>query len=425
MRSSLGVPEGRRVRVQAGLVIAGGVSAALHVAKLPPAMQVLQQQLHISLMQTGFLLSLVQLAGMCLGVLVGAVAGQIGLRRSMVTGLCLLAGASGLGSSAQSVTLLMLLRGLEGLGVLLAAMSAPGLLRRIVPAEKLGTALGFWGSYMPFGTALALLLGPWVLAGSGWPLWWAALALVSLLMALLIGLAVPGDDDEAASPVPPPRRAGQALRRAVQGVRASLAGTLGQPAPWAMALCFAVYSAQWLAVVGFLPTLYSQAGIPIAQTALLTALVAAANIGGNLASALCLQRGLPAERLLLLGFATMALGAGLAFAPAQGLNAWLRYVGALLFSLVGGLVPGTLFGLTVRLTPQTARLPAVVGWVQQWSCLGQFAGPPLVAWVAQRSGGWHHTAWVTGALAMAGLGLAMWLGALMRAMPVQAERPPR
>jgi MFS family permease len=55
-----------------------------------------------------------------------------------------------------------------------------------------------------------------------------------------------------------------------------------------------------------------------------------------------------------------------------------------------------------------------VGWVQQWSSLGQFAGPPLVAWVASRAGGWQYTGWVTGACSLAGLALVVLLPRLLR-----------
>lgn len=53
------------------IVVAAGVSASLHVGKLPPAVPVLQQELGISLVQAGFLLSTVQVAGMALGLVVG------------------------------------------------------------------------------------------------------------------------------------------------------------------------------------------------------------------------------------------------------------------------------------------------------------------------------------------------------------------
>jgi hypothetical protein len=44
------------------LVVLGGVSAALHVGKLPTAIPVLRDALGVTLVQAGFLLSLVQLA---------------------------------------------------------------------------------------------------------------------------------------------------------------------------------------------------------------------------------------------------------------------------------------------------------------------------------------------------------------------------
>jgi MFS family permease len=44
-----------------------------------------------------------------------------------------------------------------------------------------------------------------------------------------------------------------------------------------------------------------------------------------------------------------------------------------------------------------------VGFMQQLSALGQFAGPPLVAMVAQTAGGWQWTWLVTGSCSVLGL----------------------
>ena len=66
------------------IVVLAGVSAALHVGKLSPALPVLQQVMGMSLLQAGFLLSLVQLAGVLFGLVVGLGADGWGLRRSMV-----------------------------------------------------------------------------------------------------------------------------------------------------------------------------------------------------------------------------------------------------------------------------------------------------------------------------------------------------
>ncbi|OYU10447.1 MAG: MFS transporter [Comamonadaceae bacterium PBBC1] len=362
------------------IVLAGGV-AALQVGKLPPALPALQAELGITLVQSGFLLSIVQLAGLSLAVFMGLLADGMGLKRSMVRGLCLLALASGLGGFATSVTALLALRAIEGLGFLLVALPAPALIRRLVPPAQLPGMLGVWGAYMPTGTALALLAGPLFIPAWGWGAWWWLFAGVSLLMAAWLWRSVPADPvvHVAAGP-----GAWQRLRR-----------TLSARGPWLVALTFGMYSGQWLAVVGFLPSIYAAAGVSGALLGVLTALAAAVNMAGNMASGRLLQRGWAPRSTLWLGFGAMALGSTLAFAPFTESLPWLRFAGVLLFSGMGGLVPGTLFSLAVRLAPGEQQVATTVGWVQQLSALGQFVGPPVVAAVAARAGGWQLTPLVT------------------------------
>jgi MFS family permease len=381
--------------------VLAGVSAALHVAKLPPAIAALQDALGISLLQAGFLLSLVQLAGMSAGVAFGALADALGFRRSMLFGLLLLSLTSAVGGIARDVTSLLLLRAVEGFGFLLVVLPAPGLIRRLVAPERLNRMLGLWGTYMPFGAALALLAGPVWIGAFGWRAWWWLLAALSLAMALWLARAVPAAAASAAAPRMP------WLQRLRQ--------TLAARGPWLVAMTFAVYAGQWLAVVGFLPTIYLQAGVSGAATGALTALAAAVNMVGNVVSGRLLQAGTRPTRLLNIGFCTMGLTALMAFAVVDGraLPAALRYVAVLVFSLVGGLIPATLFALAVRLAPGEQTLSSTVGWMQQWSAFGQFAGPPLVAWVASRSGGWQWTWVVTAACSLLGLLLAARIGALL------------
>lgn len=147
---------------------------------------------------------------------------------------------------------------------------------------------------------------------------------------------------------------------------------------------------------------------------LLSALAAAVNMAGNIASGRLLQRGWQPQRLLYTGFAAMGLGAAIAFAPALDGGPAVRYGAILLFSMVGGMVPGTLFSLSVRLAPDSSAVATTVGWVQQCSSVGQFAGPPLVAWVASTAGGWQWTWLATGLCCSAGMVLAWRTGVLLR-----------
>lgn len=389
-----------RSRFVSGAVILAGMTAALHVGKLPAALPALAEDLHITLVQAGFLLSLVQLAGMSLAVFMGLLADGMGLKRSMVRGLLLLALASGLGGLVTSVGALMLLRALEGLGFLLVVLPAPALIRRVVLPERLSGMMGVWGTYMPTGTALALMLGSLFIPAWGWRSWWWLFAGLSLLMAWWVFRTVPTD------PVLPAGGAGQMG----QGAWMRLRCTLSARGPWLVALTFGMYSGQWLAVVGFLPSIYAAAGVSGALLGVLTALAAAVNMTGNLASGRLLQRGWAPRTTLWLGFAAMALGSTLAFAPLTEGAPWLRYGSVLLFSAVGGLVPGTLFGLAVRLAPGEHQVVTTVGWVQQLSALGQFAGPPVAAALAARAGGWQLTPFFTVSCCLVGAGLA-WMTA--------------
>lgn len=71
-------------------IIVAGFVAAMHIGKLPPAVPVLQAELGISLVQAGFLLSLVQGAGMLFALTLGSYTEKIGLKRCIVLGLLLL-----------------------------------------------------------------------------------------------------------------------------------------------------------------------------------------------------------------------------------------------------------------------------------------------------------------------------------------------
>jgi MFS family permease len=384
------------------IVILAGVCAALHVGKLPPAIAPLREALGLTLVQAGFLLSLVQAAGMTLGLAFGVIADGLGARRSMLLGLGVLAVASALGGAATGVEVLLGLRALEGFGFLLVALPAPGWVRQLVAPQRLSAMLGLWSAYMPLATALALLVGPLCIAALGWRAWWWALAAMSALMALVLARAVPA--------VP------AATRPATAPWAARLRATLAAPGPWLVAVTFAAYSGQWLAVIGFLPTIYAQAGFAGATLGALTALTAAVNMLGNLGAGRLLQRGVRPPVLLTIGFTTMAVAAAAAFAGAagEGLPATARYAAVLLFSSVGGLIPATLFALAVRLAPGEGTISTTVGWAQQWSSLGQFAGPPLVAWVASSVGGWQWTWVATAGASAAGLLLTAALARRLR-----------
>ena len=374
----------------AALVVAVGVTCALHIGKLPVAIPALQSGLGVSLVQAGFLLSLVQLAGMALGLFVGLAADRLGPRRVMLFGLMGLALGSAWGAMALSPTDLLASRALEGLGFLLTVLPAPGLIRRHVADQRLlAKALGWWGAYMPLGTALALLLGAPVIEWVGWRAVWLGLTACSLLALVALWRGLPPDMALAGQGAP----LGPRVRR-----------TLAAPGPWLVALAFFLYSGQWLAVVGFLPTILSQAGFGGLAAGVLSAGAAAVNMAGNIGAGRWIARG--GRPRFVMGFAYLAMGFGAMLAFGLQDVPAVQYLAILAFSGLGGLIPGTLFGLAIRLAPGEDTISTTVGWMQQFSALGQFVGPPFVAWVATQMGGWQLTWVVTGAASLLGLWVA-------------------
>lgn len=93
---------------------------------------------------------------------------------------------------------------------------------------------------MPWATSLALLLGPALIQGLGWAPWWWLAATCTGAMACWVAGVVPPD---------PPRGIGLQGRDLI----ARLHRTWTDPGPWLVAGAFAVYSGQWLAVIGIHP----------------------------------------------------------------------------------------------------------------------------------------------------------------------------
>lgn len=375
----------------AAIVVGTGVVAALNFGKLPPALLALQAEFGLSLVQVSWMVSLFMFAGALFGIAGGAIADGFGPRRVMVAGLLAMGTASAAGAMAATPAVLFASRAVESAGFLMAVLPGPALLRQCVPAAQLRGWLGAWAAYMPAGMGLALVVTPWLMQAAGWrAAWWGA-AIAGIGWAAMIAFALP----RAASP-------------AVTAARAPLAAnawaTATRIGPWLLALCFLFYAGQFVGIFSFLPSVYADAGVAQALGALLTAVAVIVNMGGNLAAGLLLQRGF--QRHSLIAFAGVAMGvcAWIAFGTESSFA--LRYAAILALSAVGGLIPGTLFATAPFYAPNPTAVSTTVGLMQQGSATGQILLPPVIAALAQFSGGWSSTWVATGAAAACTVALA-------------------
>lgn len=372
------------------ITVASGVVAGLHIWKLSPALTVIQNELGFSLIFSGILLGVVQVAGMLGGLAVSLLSEVISQRRTLILGLLLLVLGSALGALAPSAPLLLATRIIEGAGVIMATVMGPGLVRLHAPVKNLNMAVGWWAGYMGMATFLGVFSTAVVLQQISWHLWWAILAVITLLPIPLI-LKYLAPDAPAGS---------AGLRAAAQ--RIGITARSGRV--WISGLIFGCYTVQWMAVVGFLPTIYDDFGLSPVVGGLASAVVGGLNAVGAIICGGLLHRGINGRALLLAGFALMSLTSILTFVFDYPIHLiWIQMLWVGLFSLSGAAIPTTMTRVIVDLAPAGGSAPASMGLAQQIFNIGNFTGPMLLASLATLSGGWKSTWILTVSFALIGV----------------------
>lgn len=392
----------------------------MHIGKMPALLPLLADEMHLSRLQTGWLLAVFQIAGMLLGLLGGLLADQVGRRRLMIFGLVIGAVASLLApvfvQDASGVYWLLALRAVESFAFLATVLPGPGLLQRLVIKSDLRSYMGWWAAYMPMGMGmgLGLVAVPWLSTAYGWRGVWVIVALVNLVLAFIVFKQVPGDKASRVDLVAESRPTSSPVWTLVRA-------TLGARGPWLLAGLFMFYAAQWMSLFGFLPTIYREEGLSPEVAAWLTALAVLANVIGNVAAGASFNRLSEPTTVVfaavtmmfcafvVVGKAEVALGVSMPF--------HYRYLAMVLFSMAGGMIPGVIFGLVHRLAPVLPSgdkaIGTTTGMFQQGSACGQVLVPPLVAWVVQANGLWSSVWWVFFLLGIGCLAIAAMLRSVL------------
>ncbi|QCU78920.1 MFS transporter [Citricoccus sp. SGAir0253] len=392
-RASVGLPP--RTRSSWIPIVMAGVAAAMHIWKVPEALEFIQRDLGMTLIESGVLLGIVQVGSMLLGLAVSLFSEVIGLRRTLLVGLSLLTLGSLSGAFAETTGVLMATRALEGVGFLMATVVAPPLIRVTTQPARVNIAMGWWGGFQGLATFLAVLASTLLLTAVSWQAWWIAMAVVTAGTIPLVVLFVS----------PPPAAHGADLRGALRRVGA----TVRTPTPWIAGLVFACYTLQWGSVIGFLPTIFDEAGVGGLWPGIVTAVVGGLNGVGNILTGRLHQRGVPMRPLILTGLVAMGVTSVITFAPdwsavPGGLAVQVLAVG--LFSGVGALIPASLNRIAVDIAPADGSPAAVMGLMVQIYNGANFVGPIIIAAIATAAGGWHLSWTMTGAAALLGALLA-------------------
>ncbi len=370
-----------------------GVAISMNVGKVPVALPMLRDEFGLSLLQAGWVASMLTTLAVASALGIGLMLGRVGALRMVLAGLALSAAGSLVALGADGFAALIASRLVEGAGFLFVAVAGPALVSAAAAAQDRRFALGVWSSYMPLGAGSAMAMAPLLLPLAGWRALWVAAAAVLLLAAWLAWQQRKSYSATAAS--------GHAAAPAAKAL-----AVLAQPLPWLFALAFGVWALQHFALIIWLPTfLKEQRGLSPGVVAALTCIMLLANVPGNLIGGALVQRGLSRGRLIAGAHSATGLCGWWLFSDA--LPDAARYGLCVALSFVGGLIPAAVMSSSTVLARSPQQIGALQGLIMQGSMLGQFIGTPLIASVVAASGDWAAARWVTASAAAIGILLGL------------------
>jgi MFS family permease len=380
----------------ATLLIAG-VVIALQIGKASIAVPVLQRELLLSLVVASWVLGAYGTLGAVAGLPSGIIASLFSAKRTLIAGMI----AAGLGSLAGALAtnggFLIATRVIEGCGFLAAVLALPRLLRTVTAPRDRETVLAVFGAYMPAGSLIMMVAGPHLVA-YGWQALWIVNGVVVLAYAVIVALL---PVHEEAHPANPGRTLWPNIKQA-----------LGAPGPILLALAFGIYTFQYSAMAGLLPTLLvDRMGLSISTAGAISAATIAANAIGNTFAGALVRFGAPLWGIAAFGFSFVGLASFGVFS--DGLPVVVIAVMASTSLAITGFIPASIFAAAPRFAASSALLAIVLGLVNQATNLGNLMGPAVMAFIVQHFG-WSRAPMLFVGVTIAGVTIALLLRQTMK-----------
>lgn len=363
---------GRTNSALALFLLAGGIIAAAQIGKLIVAMPLIQAEMQLGLGEVSLLIAVFATLGSLFAIGAGVLARRIGARRCLVGGMLTIAAASAAGAFAAGAGQLLASRIVEGVGFLAVVVVVPDLLNGAVSEKDRDFVFALWGTYLPTGSALMLLVGP-LLPQFGWRRLWLVAAVVAALYALFAALVL---------------RKSPAEQPSAMDLRSFLresTSVLRDPACGLLAAAFGLYTFQYFVIASFLPVLLvSSLHLDLAAASLFTTVAIVANAFGNVCAGVLARAGAPLWLTMLAALASFAIATPLIFSA--GLPPSLVAGIAAVTLGMGGLMPASIFAAIPIFAARRSLIMPTVGLTQQASNLGQFAGPVATGLVVAQFG---------------------------------------
>lgn len=370
------------------LLIAGLVLVALNlrpaVAGLGPFLEEVRAAFGMNGTVAGLLTSVPALCFAAFGGLAPRLARRYGPPAVMAVAMVALGAGLVLRPLAGGTAVFLLTTALALAGIAVSNVLMPVIVRRWFP-DRVGTMTGLYSMALALGTAAAAALTVPVTeaVGASWRFglgMWAGLALVAAIpwAAILVRQRL-----GRPLPQPVPESIGPSGHSRPSVAPAEIRVTRSATA-WALGAFFGFQATAAYVIVGWLPQIFRDAGLPASTAGALLALTMGMGVPlsfvlPRVAAALSHQGPV----VLVLGFCGLAGYAGLWLAPASGAWLWAVLLGIsnCAFPLVL-----TMIGMRAKTGVGVTKLS---GFVQSTGYLLSIPGPLMVGLLHESTGGWE------------------------------------
>ena len=362
-------------------IVCCGCVGAINLAKLAPSMSRLIDYLNISLSTSGLLGGLFSILMISTGLIGGIIIAKYGPRLAMLAGLQISFWGCVIPILNQNITSLMLGRALEGYGFLLINLSAPVLLSLHTNSKIRGKVMGIWGSFMPAGNAIIILVAPIVYLLSDWHFLWLLSGFYTFCILFLAYQIIPFDPQYFKT-----KNKEKLVPLVIQSIKNWKIIIIGAT--------FACHSLIFLGNMQFLPYYFEKIqGYSQNLAYLATASYCLISFAGHLYCGILLNNGKKPKNLIGFAFIISAIFVSLFFGVFDKLIFFeeiriIKFFAIIIVAFFMGLTPPTIFFLMSYIEPASRLTPINYGYMVQIQAIGIFAGSFLFGWLVDMTGDW-------------------------------------